>query len=161
MKRVIAILMMFLFIGILPVMAQSEGTLSVEPVATTEAAATVEATAPAETGGNVVINVDADNDTENTTTPPPAGDSTIVIVLALMNVGQMGIILAQAIMNNGSVSKKTIDTFFGGLKGLTRLTAWDGDEKIVEAGEKVTVALLGDRIKTEVSGTTPVAGQPG
>jgi hypothetical protein len=148
MKSKLVILLLALLLVIAPAAAQNDD-LTIEPVATE--AATVEATQEA---GGIVINVDAP------ATPAPATteNSTIMIVLALMNVGQMGIILAQAIMNNGSVSKKTIDTFFAGLKGLTKLTAWDGDEKLVEAGEKVTVALLGDRI---VEDKPAPAGSPG
>jgi hypothetical protein len=147
MKRILAILFVILMIT-LPVFGQDDSTAvpTDEPAATLEAAATAEPTEEAVSG--VVIN------NTTTTAPAPAENNTVVLVLALMNLAQMGIILAQAIMNNGSVSKKTVDAFFAGLKGLAKTTAWDGDEKLVDAGEKVTYALLGERIVPE-SPTTP------
>lgn len=141
MKRILAILMFALFLFAASAVFAQDVTAEPTAAATTEA--TQEAT------GGVVIN-------NNTTSTPASSDnSTVVIILALMNVGQMGIILAQAIMNNGSVSKKTVDTFFTGLKGLAKLSAWEGDDQLVAGGEKVTLALLGDRIVAE---TAPAAG---
>jgi hypothetical protein len=134
MKKLILAILILLLLAI-PAYAQDS---TAEPTAAVTAEATQEAP------GGVVIN-------NNTTSTPASSDNTVVIILALMNVGQMGIILAQAIMNNGSVSKKTVDSFFAGLKGLAKMTAWDGDEKLVEAGEKVTNALLGERIVVETT----------
>lgn len=90
------------------------------------------------------------------TSQPSSNPDTVVIVLMIMNVIQSGIILVQAIMNNGSISRKSVDTFFTGLKGLAKITAWDGDDKIVDGGEKVTNALLGDRIKDDAPAPMPV-----
>jgi hypothetical protein len=138
MKKLILVLLALIFLLALPMVATAQDEATAEPTAAVTAEATQEAP------GGVVIN-------NNTTSTPASSDNTVVIILALMNVGQMGIILAQAIMNNGSVSKKTVDSFFAGLKGLAKMTAWDGDEKLVEAGEKVTNALLGERIVVETT----------
>lgn len=132
----------------IPVMAQdssnsnppgSEATQSfVVPV--TEAEATVEAIAT-----QPVTAVDTP------AAQPPLvvveSNNFAVVVLLISNVISYGIILLQAIMQNGSVNRKTIDALFGGLKGLAKITPGDADDRLVAGAEAGANALLGGRIE--------------
>lgn len=125
-----------------------------EPVVTAEptAAATVEVIETE--AAPVTINIEAP---DTPAAPADTGNFT-EIVLLISNVIAYGIILAQSVMQNGSVNRKTLDSFFAGLKGLGKFIPGENDDKLFSGAEAAVNTFLGERppneAQTQSTGTS-------